>query len=83
MVILEAKHVDHALAVDKDVIGATGGILPIGAHLVERAFQPIGDRALGQLQAANLALRAEGLTPTAIQLDIRESNGFNHLGYAS
>ena len=66
LVVLEAEHVDHALAIDKDVIRATGGVLPIGADFVERAGEPPRDLALRELEAADLALRAHRLAPTSM-----------------
>ena len=46
LVILEAEHVDHALAIDEDVVRAPGGVLAVGAHFVQRAFETVAESHL-------------------------------------
>jgi hypothetical protein len=82
LVIAKAEHVDHALAVDEDVVITTRGKLPIGAHSVKRASKTLRQRALRQLEAANIALRAHWLAPAAIQLNVGESNRLDHACYS-
>src|SRR5690606_23666851 len=65
--VLEAEHMDHALAIDEDIVGTLARILPVRAHPVERAFQPLGNRALDDFQAVDAGLAAQRSTPALEQ----------------
>src|SRR5690606_12138067 len=64
LAILETEHVIHALAIDEDVVVPTRRILPIGAIAIERAFQPLGNRALDDLQPLDGGFGAHRLSPS-------------------
>src|ERR1700722_18796086 len=79
LVVLEAEHVNHALAVDEDIVASAGRVLTIGAYFIERALESRRDRTLRQFETTDLALRAHRLAPTTIQLDIGKSDRLDHV----
>ncbi len=79
LAVLEAEAVDHALAVDEDVVGALARILPVGADPIERAFEAIWNRALDDLQPLDGRLAAQRLAPALEEIVLRKTQRFDHV----
>ncbi len=78
MAALEAEHVHHALAVDKDVVRGHGRILAVRAAAIEGSVEGGGNLARNDLQVLNVGFAPQRRAPTLVEWDVRKPHHLDH-----